>query len=119
MENDAGERAVRGTGRAWTEFQQAAIAHGAGELLVSAAAGSGKTAVLAERCARLVCEGWREGLGVDNLLVLTFTEAAAAEMKSRIAGALEAKLRTLDSQDRTGEEKRKATSHFAVLAHGG
>ena len=38
MENDAGERAVRGTGRAWTEFQQAAIAHGAGELLVSAAA---------------------------------------------------------------------------------
>ncbi len=61
----------------WTEQQWAAIAHVGGDLLVSAAAGSGKTAVLAERCARLVCDEVEGGCGVEGLLVLTFTEAAA------------------------------------------
>lgn len=58
-------------------------------VIVSAAAGSGKTAVLAERCAYLVCdapEGKR--CEVDELLVLTFTDAAAAEMRSRIVEAI-------------------------------
>jgi ATP-dependent helicase/nuclease subunit A len=64
-------------------------------LLVSAAAGSGKTAVLAERCARLVCEPdvADGGCGVDGLLVLTFTDAAANEMRGRIAEAIREKLR--------------------------
>jgi ATP-dependent helicase/nuclease subunit A len=54
-------------------------------VLVTAAAGSGKTAVLAERCAYLVCDAPEgERCTVDELLVLTFTEAAAAEMRSRI-----------------------------------
>jgi len=81
--------------RDWTAPQRAVIEHVHGDLLVSAAAGSGKTAVLAERCARLVCAGAEGGggrTGVENLLVLTFTEAAAAEMRSRIAAALRAKL---------------------------
>ena len=73
----------------WTAEQQRAIDHVEGDLLVSAAAGSGKTAVLAQRCARLVAEGY---CSVDGLLVLTFTEAAANEMRSRIAAALREKL---------------------------
>jgi ATP-dependent helicase/nuclease subunit A len=79
----------------WTGPQQAAIEHVRGDLLVSAAAGSGKTAVLAERCARLVCEISEAdgGCGVDGLLVLTFTEASANEMRGRIAEAIREKLK--------------------------
>lgn len=83
-------------GTKWTDSQQAAIEHVRGDLLVSAAAGSGKTAVLAERCARLVCEITEAegGCGVDGLLVLTFTEAAANEMRGRIAEAIREKLKS-------------------------
>ncbi len=81
------------TDRSWTAAQLAAITHEGGDLLVSAAAGSGKTAVLAERCARLVCgDEAGERCGIENLLVLTFTEAAAGEMRTRIAAALAQKL---------------------------
>ncbi len=62
-------------------------------LLVSAAAGSGKTTVLAERCAYLVCDlppGQR--CDVDELLVVTFTEAAAGEMRSRISSTIRKRL---------------------------
>ena len=67
----------------WTKEQREAIDRN-GNVLVSAAAGAGKTAVLAERVVRLV----GEGTGVEQLLVLTFTRAAAAEMKARIARRL-------------------------------
>ena len=71
----------------WTEAQREAIeARGVG-LLVSASAGTGKTAVLAERCVSLVSEG-RRPCRIDQLLVVTFTDAAAAEMRGRIAQAL-------------------------------
>ncbi len=69
----------------WTEKQYEAIT-ARGDLLVSAAAGAGKTAVLTERIARLIAEG----ADVESLLVVTFTKAAAAEMKSRIAQRLQA-----------------------------
>lgn len=69
--------------RKWTERQLEAI-NKRGDLLVSAAAGAGKTAVLTERIARLISEG----TGVDELLVVTFTKAAAAEMKQRISARL-------------------------------
>src|SRR5438093_6918601 len=75
----------------WTDAQWAAITTHDRSLLVSAAAGSGKTAVLAERCAYLVCDA-HPPCDVDELLVVTFTEAAAAEMKSRIEGALHERL---------------------------
>ena len=65
----------------WTNEQQRAITQ-PGSLLVSAAAGSGKTAVLTERIAQLVAEG----CPLDRFLVITFTRAAAGEMKKRIAG---------------------------------
>ncbi len=73
----------------WTDAQTRAIHTVGKSLLVSAAAGSGKTSVLAERCAYLVCDApppYR--CDVTELLVVTFTEAAAAEMRTRIAAAL-------------------------------
>src|SRR5437660_968416 len=75
----------------WTPAQLDAIGTTGVSLLVSAAAGSGKTAVLAERCAHLVCSA-DDPCDVDELLVVTFTDAAAAEMKSRIEKALRSKL---------------------------
>ena len=68
----------------WTREQQRAIEE-QGNLIVSAAAGAGKTAVLTERVVRLV-EG---GMDIDRLLILTFTRAAAAQMKERIQTALQ------------------------------
>ncbi len=64
----------------WTKEQQDAIYQKGTNIIVSAGAGSGKTAVLSER----VLEQVKSGISVDNLLVLTFTNAAAAEMKDRI-----------------------------------
>ncbi len=61
-------------------------------ILVSAAAGSGKTAVLVERIVRLISEG-DHPLDIDRLLVVTFTRAAAAQMRERIGQALSARLR--------------------------
>ena len=73
--------------RPWTAQQKSAISFSGGSLLVSAAAGSGKTSVLAERCAHLVCDA-ASPCDIDELLVVTFTEKAAGEMRSRIAQAL-------------------------------
>jgi len=77
--------------RAWTPAQVAGITTTGHSLLVSAAAGSGKTAMLATRCAYLVCDAPKT-CDVDELLVVTFTEAAAAEMKGRIHHALRARM---------------------------
>ena len=60
-------------------------------MLVAAAAGSGKTAVLVERIIRRISNEW-EPIDVDRLLVATFTKAAASEMKHRIREALEKEL---------------------------
>ena len=64
----------------WTKEQLDAINLDNSNIIVSAGAGSGKTAVLTERVLRKV----NDGIDVNNLLVLTFTNAAAAEMKERI-----------------------------------
>ena len=77
----------------WTAEQKQAIETVDGSVLVSAAAGSGKTAVLAERCAYLVCDAPEEYRSdIDGILVVTFTEAAAAEMKQRICKRLSARI---------------------------
>jgi ATP-dependent helicase/nuclease subunit A len=68
----------------WTNEQRLAIEARGGSLVVSAAAGSGKTAVLVERICGLVAEG----ADLQRMLVATFTRAAAAEMKSRVAARL-------------------------------
>ena len=69
----------------WTEKQKEVIEDRGSDLLVSAAAGSGKTAVLVERIKRLIIE---DGVDIDRLLIVTFTRAAASEMKEKIADAL-------------------------------
>ena len=68
----------------WTEDQQAAIDARNPDLLVSAAAGSGKTAVLVERIVQLA----RQGARIDRMLIVTFTRAAAGEMRERISARL-------------------------------
>ncbi len=68
----------------WSKNQQAAIDYIASNLLISAGAGSGKTAVLTERIYQLV----KNGADLSRFLVLTFTNAASAEMKTRIRKAL-------------------------------
>lgn len=67
----------------WTPEQQDAINYRDGSLLVSAAAGSGKTAVLVERIVTRIAKD-KDPVNVDELLVMTFTRAAAAEMKLRL-----------------------------------
>lgn len=75
----------------WTEAQQKVIDTRNKNLLVSAAAGSGKTAVLVERIISMISEG-DNPIDIDRLLVVTFTNAAAAEMRGRIGKAIDAKL---------------------------
>ena len=72
-----------------TEEQKKIVDDRGGELLVSAAAGSGKTRVLVERLLDRVT---REGLDIDQFLVITYTKAAAAELRSRIALELSSRL---------------------------
>ena len=73
--------------RQWTPGQQHAIDGRGGSLLVSAAAGSGKTAVLVERVVGLICDP-QEPVDIDTLLIVTFSIAAAAEMRQRIGARL-------------------------------
>ena len=80
----------RRNSREWTQMeraQQAAIDDRGGALLVSAAAGSGKTAVLTERAVRLITDP-EAPIDADKLLIVTFTNAAAAELRARIGQAL-------------------------------
>ena len=76
----------------WTKRQEQVITSRNRNLLVSGAAGSGKTAVLVERIIRMITEG-EDPLDIDRLLVMTFTNAAAAEMRERIGSAIEERLR--------------------------
>ncbi len=74
-------------GAQWTNEQWQAITARGEDILVAAAAGSGKTAVLVERIIRRLTD--QDGVDVDRLLIVTFTNAAAAEMRKRIGLALE------------------------------
>ena len=69
---------------ALTQSQQAAVDYQGSALLVSAAAGSGKTRVLVERLLSYILEGY----DIDSFLIITYTRAAAAELKSRIVSEL-------------------------------
>ena len=72
-----------------TEQQRAAVEDRGGALLVSAAAGSGKTKVLVERLFRYVTE---ERRNLDDFLIITYTRAAAAELRGKIAAELNKRL---------------------------
>ncbi len=77
--------------RQFTENQRQAITLRDKNILVSAAAGSGKTAVLVERIIRMISEG-EHPADIDRLLIVTFTSAAAGEMRERITAAISEKL---------------------------
>ncbi|MCY9582246.1 UvrD-helicase domain-containing protein [Paenibacillus alvei] len=78
-------------GSTWTDEQWRAVVDGGQNVLVAAAAGSGKTAVLVERIIRTIRDE-EHPVHVDQLLVATFTKAAASEMRERIRLALEREL---------------------------
>lgn len=78
-------------GMTWTKDQQKVIDLRNRNILVSAAAGSGKTAVLVERIIQLISAS-DNPVNIDELLVVTFTNAAAAQMRERISRAIEEKL---------------------------
>ncbi|GGG10764.1 helicase-exonuclease AddAB subunit AddA [Paenibacillus abyssi] len=82
-------------GSTWTDEQWHAVVAGGRDILVAAAAGSGKTAVLVERIIRKITND----TDVDRLLVATFTKAAASEMKERIRIALEKELERNSASD--------------------
>lgn len=82
------EMEAKPEGSIWSDDQWRAIAESGDDILVAAAAGSGKTAVLVERIIRKISKE-ENGFSVDRLLVATFTKAAAAEMRQRIREALD------------------------------
>ena len=75
-------------GVTWTEEQQKVISLRDRNILVSAAAGSGKTAVLVQRILSKIMDTERP-VDIDRLLIMTFTLAAAGEMKERISDAID------------------------------
>ena len=81
-------------GVSWTTEQQQVIDLRNRNILVSAAAGSGKTAVLVERIVKIITDK-KHPVDIDHLLIVTFTNAAAAEMRERIGNAIE---KALDEQ---------------------
>ncbi len=92
-------------GIAFTREQQEVIDLRGANVLVSAAAGSGKTAVLVERIVRMVCDE-AAGVDIDRLLVVTFTNAAASEMRERISQGI---LRELAKRPESEHIQRQAT----------
>ena len=74
----------------FTDEQKKVIESRNKNLIVSAAAGSGKTAVLTERIVNKICED--ESLSIDRMLIVTFTNAAAREMRDRIGRKLRERL---------------------------
>lgn len=96
----------------WTRQQKQVIESRGKNLLVSAAAGSGKTAVLVERIIELVTEG-EEPLDIDRLLVMTFTKSAAAEMRERIGTAIEKRL--AEHPDDAHLQMQSALIHHAQI----
>jgi len=79
-------------GSQWTDDQWKAIVSSGKDILVAAAAGSGKTAVLVERIIQKIISK-ENPVDVDRLLIVTFTNASAAEMRNRIGEALEKALK--------------------------
>lgn len=100
----------------WTPEQTEAIETRGGNILVAAAAGSGKTAVLVERVIRMICDT-KNPVPVDKLLVLTFTDAAAGEMKRKIADAIDLKLAENPEDEWLREQSIKVNSACISTIH--
>ena len=90
----------------YTKSQEAAIGHRGGNLLLSAAAGSGKTATLTARILRLLLHGDEHGeVNLTDMLVVTYTRAAASELKGRISNAILEAEREWHSPTDEGEDR--------------
>lgn len=96
----------------WTAEQKQVIDARNRNLLVSAAAGSGKTAVLVERIIQIVTDP-ENPVDIDRLLVMTFTNAAAAEMRERVGDALEKRLEE-NPGDRNLERQSTLIHHAKI-----
>ena len=100
-------------GMNWTSEQQKVIDARDRNILVSAAAGSGKTAVLVERIISMVLDE-KNPVDIDRLLIVTFTKAAAGEMRERIGAALEARLEK--DPDNQHLQKQTTLLHHAQIS---
>lgn len=96
----------------FTPEQQKVIDIHDSNVLVSAAAGSGKTAVLTERIVRMVCDE-NNPVDIDRLLVVTFTNAAAAEMRERITEKISERLEQNPESDHI--QRQAALIHNALI----
>lgn len=94
--------------RVWTKGQSAAIEATGSDLLVSASAGSGKTAVLIERIIRHITDT-ENRCDISEMLIVTYTEAAAKQLKSKLAVALK------DAINRSKEGKKHLRRQLAML----
>ena len=96
----------------WTEQQQSAIDARGQNILVSAAAGSGKTAVLTERAVQRMLDK-KAPIDADRLMVVTFTRAAAAEMKQRMLKKLAERIEN-DPSDRAARRQRRLLERAVI-----
>ena len=96
----------------WTEEQQKVISLRDRNILVSAAAGSGKTAVLVERILSKITDP-EDPVDIDRLLIMTFTRAAAGEMKERISSAIESAL--YEDPDNEHLQRQSTLLHTAQI----
>ena len=99
-------------GVSWTEEQQKVIDTRGCNILVSAAAGSGKTAVLVERIIERITDK-HQPIDIDRLLIVTFTRAAAGEMKERIRAAIEKRLE--EDGDNEHLQRQSTLVHHAQI----
>lgn len=99
-------------GISWTKEQQQVIQLKNRNLLVSAAAGSGKTAVLVERIAQKVLDP-DHPVDIDRMLIVTFTKAAAAEMRERVSQAIERRME--QDPENAGLRRQYTLVHHAQI----
>ena len=97
----------------WTKEQRQAIEYGGKNILLAAAAGSGKTAVLVQRIIELICRE-EDPYNINELLVLTYTDAAAREMREKISRAVEKALRENPKSQHL--QKQKVLMHSANIS---
>jgi len=95
----------------WTPQQQEAIEYRGKNILLAAAAGSGKTAVLVQRIIELIT---KDNVSVNELLVLTFTDAAAGEMREKIKKAIFKALK--DDPENQHLQKQRLLIHSASIS---
>ncbi len=103
--------------RKWTPEQRQSIDARGGSLLISAAAGSGKTAVLVERIIEIITDETCP-VDVDRLLVVTYTRAAAAELRQRLSAALAKKMAAEPDNSRYQKQQMLLPRAYISTVHG-